>query len=98
MPEIPAPTPGRGDPTRGTPLSHRRHASDRQAGPARSATLLTIGEVLDELQVARSTFDAWRALGTAPECIKLPNGHLRIRRAALDTWLAGHVQAPAQAD
>jgi predicted DNA-binding transcriptional regulator AlpA len=54
--------------------------------------LLTLGEVLAELKVARSTFDTWRVLGTAPECIKLPNGQLRIRRSALDVWLAARVQ------
>ncbi|MFG3441159.1 helix-turn-helix transcriptional regulator [Nonomuraea sp. NPDC047897] len=54
--------------------------------------LLTIAEVLAELQVARSTFDAWRSLGLAPECIKLPNGKLRVRRSALDAWLATRVE------
>ena len=49
--------------------------------------LLTIAEVLAELQVARSTFDTWRSVGAAPECIKLPNGQLRVRRADLESWL-----------
>ncbi|MQA62360.1 MAG: helix-turn-helix domain-containing protein [Actinophytocola sp.] len=49
---------------------------------------LTIEEVCEELRdVARSTFDEWRATGRAPRCIKLPNGKIRIRRADLDTWL-----------
>ncbi len=56
----------------------------------RTASLLTIAEVLAELQVAHSTFDTWRSLGVAPECIKLPNGQIRIRRCALDSWLASH--------
>lgn len=77
--------------------SRRHRPAERQAAMGRPAALLTIAEVLDELQVARSTFDTWRALGAAPECIKLPNGQLRIRRAALDAWLAGRIQAPAQA-
>ncbi len=51
---------------------------------------MTVAEVLFELQVARSTFDTWRQLGTAPECIKLPNGQIRVRRCALDSWLASH--------
>lgn len=55
-----------------------------------SADLLTMAEVLAELQIARSTFDTWRTLGTAPECIKLPNGQIRVRRCALDTWLTSH--------
>ena len=54
--------------------------------------LLTIEEVLAELRVARSTFDTWRTLGTAPKCIKLPNGQLRVSRAELDAWLAAHVE------
>jgi predicted DNA-binding transcriptional regulator AlpA len=74
----------------------RRRGSLRHSGAhsARSASgpaaLLTIAEVLTELQVARSTFDTWRGLGAAPECIKLPNGQIRIRRCALDSWLASH--------
>lgn len=51
-------------------------------------TLLTIADVLAELQVARSTFDTWRGLGSAPECIKLPNGQIRVRRSALEDWLS----------
>jgi predicted DNA-binding transcriptional regulator AlpA len=54
--------------------------------------LLTIAEVLAELQVARSTFDTWRNVGSAPECIKLPNGQIRIRRRALDAWLASRTE------
>jgi predicted DNA-binding transcriptional regulator AlpA len=54
--------------------------------------LLTIAEVLAELQVARSTFDTWRSVGSAPECIKLPNGQIRIRRRALDAWLASRTE------
>jgi predicted DNA-binding transcriptional regulator AlpA len=54
--------------------------------------LLTIAEVLAELQVARSTFDTWRSVGSAPECINLPNGQIRIRRRALDAWLASRTE------
>jgi len=60
-----------------------------------SDPLLTISEVLAELKVARSTFDTWRLLGSAPECIKLPNGQLRVRRSVLERWLAGHVEVRA---
>lgn len=76
--------------------------SGSETGSARGVTrqlpgrnldsLLTISEVLAELKVARSTFDTWRLLGLSPECIKLPNGQLRVRRSALDTWLSGHVE------
>ena len=58
--------------------------------PATSTrTHLTLADVCDELGVARSTFYEWRAKGTSPKCIKLPNGELRIRRTDLTTWLAG---------
>lgn len=60
--------------------------------PASPGTLLTIAEVLAELKVARSTFDTWRALRIAPECIKLPNGQIRVRRHALDAWLASRTE------
>jgi predicted DNA-binding transcriptional regulator AlpA len=49
---------------------------------------LTLVELCEELGIARSTFNDWRAKGRAPRCIKLPNGSLRIRRAELDRWLA----------
>ncbi|MDD7931382.1 helix-turn-helix transcriptional regulator [Actinomycetospora straminea] len=50
---------------------------------------LTVEQVCDELQVARSTFYQWRQLGKAPKCIRLPNGAIRVRRADLDAWLDG---------
>jgi predicted DNA-binding transcriptional regulator AlpA len=61
----------------------KRHAAD---------PLLTLAEVLAELKVARSTFDTWRVLGTAPECIKYSNGQIRVRRSVLDAWLGAHVE------
>ena len=57
-----------------------------------SDDLLTMAEVLAQLKVARSTFDTWRVLGTAPECIKYPNGQIRVRRSALTAWLAARVE------
>ena len=53
----------------------------------KSRQLLTLPEVREELCVSRSTFYDWRQKGTAPKCIKLPNGELRVRRADLDRWL-----------
>lgn len=50
--------------------------------------LLTLAEVCQELQIALSTFYDWRGKGTAPRCIKLPNGKVRVRRADLDAWIA----------
>lgn len=49
--------------------------------------LLTVAEVLEELQVARSTWFYWRQIGKGPRAIKLPNGELRVRRSALQEWL-----------
>lgn len=49
---------------------------------------LTIKDVCEELGISRSTFYDWRAKRKAPPCFKLPNGDLRIRRAAFDNWLA----------
>lgn len=55
---------------------------------AAPSNLLTLAEVLAELRVSRSTFDTWRTLGTAPKCIKLPNGCIRVHRDDLDAWLS----------
>lgn len=62
--------------------------TDRRRGAAPGPRKhLTIADVCDELDVARSTFYDWRAKGRAPRCLKLPNGELRIRRGDLDAWL-----------
>jgi predicted DNA-binding transcriptional regulator AlpA len=87
----------RGGNTRGQSQGRRQRLTHSERNPSRpvhaagsTARLLTVAEVLFELQVARSTFDTWRQLGTAPECIKLPNGQIRVRRCALDSWLSSH--------
>ena len=55
---------------------------------------LTVDEVLallgeaDGQPLPRRTWQQWRLEGRAPECHRLPNGHLRIHRPALDAWLA----------
>jgi predicted DNA-binding transcriptional regulator AlpA len=55
---------------------------------------LTVREILEDLAdedgspLPRSTWDDWRAKGTGPKCIKLPNGQLRVRRAEYERWLA----------
>ncbi|MDQ0789215.1 AlpA family transcriptional regulator [Streptomyces sp. B3I8] len=54
----------------------------------RSAELLTVRQVLDELGgISRRTFYRWRELRRAPACIRLPNGELRVRRDVLNDWL-----------
>lgn len=54
---------------------------------------LTVEQVCNELQVARSTFYQWRQVGKAPRCIRLPNGAIRIRRDELEAWLAALTEA-----
>lgn len=54
-----------------------------------SPRMLTVDEILADLgDVSRRTFYEWRAKGTGPKCVKLPNGELRIRRAEYERWLA----------
>lgn len=61
----------------------------------RSGHLLTLAEVLAELDVPKSTFFRWKAIGKAPRTIKYPNGSLRVRRRDLDAWLAAHEEDAA---
>jgi predicted DNA-binding transcriptional regulator AlpA len=78
-----------------TPGSTRRRKASTRPTPTRPPSrsdgddpFLTVSEVLIELKVARSTFDDWRIKGVGPDHVKLPNGQLRVRRSALDSWLA----------
>ncbi|MFD7643008.1 helix-turn-helix transcriptional regulator [Kitasatospora sp. NPDC059795] len=48
--------------------------------------LLTLPELLVEIRMSRAAFYRLRARGQAPAMKKLPNGQLRISRAALDAW------------
>jgi predicted DNA-binding transcriptional regulator AlpA len=51
--------------------------------------MLTVEQILEDLgEVSRRTFYEWRAKGTGPKCVKLPNGELRVRRAEYERWLA----------
>ena len=51
--------------------------------------MLTVAEILADLgDVSRRTFYEWRAKGTGPKCVKLPNGELRVRRAEYERWLS----------
>lgn len=60
---------------------------NKKTGEPDAQTLMAVDEVLEELQIARSTFHEWRAKGRGPRCIKLPNGQLRIRRSEFERWL-----------
>ncbi|MCO8302830.1 helix-turn-helix domain-containing protein [Streptomyces hygroscopicus] len=50
------------------------------------ADMLKLREVLEEIDMSRAAFYRMRARGKAPKLIKLPNGHLRVRRSDLDAW------------
>ncbi|KOV98174.1 MULTISPECIES: helix-turn-helix transcriptional regulator [unclassified Streptomyces] len=52
-----------------------------------STTMLKLPEVLQEIGMSRAAFYRMRARGKAPRLVKLPNGHLRVRRSDLDDWL-----------
>jgi excisionase family DNA binding protein len=61
--------------------------------------LLTIDEVIAILRVSRAAFYRWRRRGTGPPSVRLPGGAVRIRRAALEKWLAGlHEDNPEEQD
>jgi len=55
--------------------------------PRETDSLLTVQQVLEELGVSRDTWYKWRCAGKTPPCVRLPNGHTRVRRSALDAWL-----------
>jgi predicted DNA-binding transcriptional regulator AlpA len=49
---------------------------------------LTVDDICEDLgDISRRTFYEWRAKGTAPKCIKLPNGELRVTRREYQRWL-----------
>ncbi|WHX19331.1 helix-turn-helix domain-containing protein [Streptomyces malaysiensis subsp. malaysiensis] len=47
---------------------------------------IKLADVLIEIKMSRAAFYRMRARGKAPKLIKLPNGHLRVRRSDLDAW------------
>ncbi len=50
--------------------------------------LMTVAEMCSELgDVSRRTFYRWRELGSGPECLKIPNGELRVWRSDFLAWL-----------
>ncbi len=63
------------------PVSHRTLFRD-----GRPDRLLTLGEVLTALGIARSTWDRWRRSGLTPAIVVLPNGSVRIWESDLVRW------------
>ncbi|MFI2301012.1 helix-turn-helix transcriptional regulator [Actinacidiphila glaucinigra] len=57
----------------------------RRRRPADELLPLTV--VLEEIGITRATWYRWRNRGYGPEVRRLPNGHLRVRRSALDAFL-----------
>ena len=66
-----------------------------RAASRRTDELLTLADVLAELDVPKSTFFRWKAIGKAPKTIKYPNGSLRVRRRDLDAWIDAHEEVTA---
>jgi len=62
---------------------------------SRSVEKLTVAYICEDLGIARSTFDDWRAKGKGPRCMKLPNGQIRVRRDVYELWLESCVEAAA---
>ena len=58
-----------------------------------TAATLSVKQFCNELGISRSTFYEWRAKQSAPRCIKLPNGEIRIRRAEYERWLDSREEA-----
>lgn len=56
---------------------------------------LTLAEFCAEHEITRSTFYFWCAPRKAPQCIRLPNGELRIKRSGVDRWLTALERASA---
>jgi predicted DNA-binding transcriptional regulator AlpA len=57
---------------------------------------LTVDEICADLGgISRRTFYEWRMKGTGPQCIKLPNGELRVLASEYQRWLDALKKAAA---
>ena len=63
---------------RETAHTRRRRAAQREAGPLPENALRTAGQLCAGQRISRSTFYDWRATGSAPPCIVLPNGRTTV--------------------
>ncbi|WP_285754076.1 helix-turn-helix domain-containing protein [Lentzea sp. NBRC 105346] len=61
--------------------------STRRRTPADSDEFMDTEEFMAKLDIARSTFDDWRAKGKCPKWFRLPNGQLRCRRSEFNQWI-----------
>jgi predicted DNA-binding transcriptional regulator AlpA len=67
-------------------MTARTLRPDSQDLPA--DTLMTVADMCVELGgLSRRTFYRWRELGTGPQCLKIPNGELRVWRSEFLDWL-----------
>ena len=57
--------------------------------------MISVAEICTALDISARTFYEWRAKGLAPDCIKLPNGSLRVEPGEYDRWLKTRKQAAA---
>jgi predicted DNA-binding transcriptional regulator AlpA len=62
-------------------------SSVQRSGESTQRGRLTVDDICNDLDISRRTFYEWRAKGTAPKCIKLPNGELRVSHAEYGRWL-----------
>ncbi len=60
---------------------------------SRPGDKLTVSAICADLGISPRTFYEWRAKGTAPKCITLPNGSLRVRRSEYQRWLEAREEA-----
>lgn len=60
-----------------------------------ASKFLTLDEFLAELDVPRSTFFRWKAIGQAPRHYKMPNRQIRIRLTDFETWLSAREEPQA---
>jgi predicted DNA-binding transcriptional regulator AlpA len=51
-------------------------------------TFITLTEFLEKMDVPRSTFFRWKAIGAAPRHYKMPNRQIRIRSTDFEAWLS----------
>jgi predicted DNA-binding transcriptional regulator AlpA len=90
-------TEGRATRTRAKATTPARAVGAGTATDATRRVLLTLAQVLEELQIPESTWYAWQAQGKGPRQVKLPNKQVRVDRADLNRWLDERTVDPTQA-